>query len=527
MSEKKKSKIISAEAAVGKIKDGDTIAFGGFVATAIPEEIFAAIEEAYLKHQRPKDLTIMYAAGQGDSDKRGLNHFAHDGLVKRVIGGHWGLAPELARLAVENKVIGYNLPQGIISHMYRDIAAHKPRTISHVGLGTFVDPRDSGGKINDITTEEIVELIEFDGREYLAYKNRPINVAILRGTTADLDGNITTEKEALTLESLEIATAAHNSGGIVIVAVERIAQRGMLNAKQVKIPGIMVDYVVVSKPENHWQTFAVQYDPSFSGEIKIPMESIPPMAMTERKIVSRRAAFELRTGDIVNLGIGMSEGVAPVANEEGILDSLTLTAEPGVIGGLPAGGLNFGAATNTSAIIGQPAQFDFYHGGGLDIGFLGLAQADEEGNLNVSKFGPRLAGAGGFIDITQNAKRVIFMGTFTAGGLKIAIENGGIKIEQEGKFKKFLNRVDHVTFSGKYARKMGQKVLYITERCVFELTQKGMTLIEIAPGIDIEKDILRQMDFKPVIDKKPCLMDVRIFQASAMGLKEGFQSSEL
>jgi propionate CoA-transferase len=522
MPKMKKRKVIPAEEAVGHIKDGDTIAFGGFVATAIPEEIFATIETSFLECQKPKDLTIMYAAGQGDSDKRGLNHFAHEGLVKRVIGGHWGLAPGLAQLAIENKVIGYNLPQGIISHMYRDIAAHKPRTISHVGLGTFVDPRDTGGKINDITTEEIVELIEFDGQEYLAYKNRPINVGILRGTTADEDGNITIEKEALTLESLEIATAAHNSGGIVIVAVERIAKRGTLNAKQVKIPGILVDYVVISKPENHWQTFAVEYDPSFSGEVKIPMESIPPMNMSERKIVSRRAAFELKDGDIVNLGIGMSEGVALVANEEGILEAITLTAEPGVIGGLPAGGLNFGAATNTDAIIGQPAQFDFYHGGGLDIGFLGLAQADKEGNLNVSKFGPKLAGAGGFIDITQNAKRVIFMGSFTAGGLKVAIEDGNIRIEKEGKFKKFLNRVEHVTFSGKYARKKNQKVLYITERCVFELTEKGMELIEIAPGIDLEKDILALMDFKPVVNNAPRLMDDRIFRRQPIGLKENF-----
>jgi propionate CoA-transferase len=517
-----RGKLIPATEAVGKIKDGDTIAFGGFVATAIPEEIFSAIENSYLEHRKPRDLTIMYAAGQGDSDKKGLNHFAHDGLVKRVIGGHWGLAPGMARLAIENKVIGYNLPQGIISHMYRDIAAHKPRTISHVGLGTFVDPRDTGGKINAITTEEIVELIEFDGKEYLAYKNRPINVAILRGTTSDEDGNITIEKEALTLESLEIATAAHNSGGIVIVAVERIAKRGTLKPKDVKIPGIMVDYLVLSKKENHWQTFAVEYDPSFSGEIKIPMESIPPMEMTERKIVSRRAVFELQPGDIVNLGIGMSEGVAPVANEEGILEEITLTAEPGVIGGLPAGGLNFGAATNTDAIIGQPAQFDFYHGGGLDIGFLGLAQADKEGNLNVSKFGPKLAGAGGFIDITQNANRVIFMGTFTAGGLKVAIEDGKIKIVQEGKFKKFLDRVEHVTFSGKYARQKKQKVLYITERCVFELTEEGMALTEIAPGIDIESDIFAHMDFVPIVKKSPIMMDRRIFQANPMGLLENF-----
>lgn len=513
-----KEKIVSAQEAVNHINNGDTIAFGGFVATAIPEEIFEAIETNFLAKKHPRDLTIMYAAGQGDSDKRGLNHFGHEGLVKKVIGGHWGLAPNLAKLAIENKVIGYNLPQGIISHMYRDIAAHKPRTISHVGLGTFVDPRDAGGKINDITTEEIVELMEFEGKEYLAYKTLPINVGIIRGTTADEDGNITCEKEALILESLEIAMAAHNSGGIVIVAVERIAQSGTLNPKQVKIPGVLVDYVVVSRPENHWQTFAVEYNPSFSGEIKVPMNSLTPMEMSERKIIARRAAFELEQGDIVNLGIGMSEGVAPVAFEEGLLESMTLTAEPGVIGGLPAGGLNFGAATNTQAIIGQPAQFDFYHGRGLDIGFLGLAQADSRGNLNVSKFGPRLAGAGGFIDITQNAKRVIFMGTFTTGGLKVSVNYGQLSIDKEGKFIKFLDHVEQVTFSGKYAIKTGQKVLYITERCVFELTPQGMELIEIAPGIDIETDILAHMDFKPVITTAPRLMDSRIFQAGPMGI---------
>ena len=518
----RKSKIVSAAEAVKKINDGSTVAFGGFVATAIPEEIFATIETSFLEIAKPKDLTIMYAAGQGDSATRGLNHFGHEGLVRRVIGGHWGLAPGLAKLAIENRVIGYNLPQGIISHMYRDIAAHKPRTTSHVGLGTFVDPRDCGGKINDCTTEDIVELVKIDGKEYLSYKTLPIDVAILRGTTADEDGNITCEKEALTLESLEIATAAHNSGGIVIVAVERIAKRETLHPKQVKIPGVLVDYVVISRPENHWQTFAVEYDPAFSGEVKIPMESIPPMEMTERKIIARRAAFELNAGDIVNLGIGMSEGVAPVANEEGILDAITLTAEPGVIGGLPAGGLNFGAATNTAAIIGQPAQFDFYHGGGLDIGFLGLAQADRAGNLNVSKFGPRLAGAGGFIDITQNAKRVVFMGTFTAGGLKVEIENGKLAIIKEGKFNKFLNQVEHVTFSGKYAVKSRQKVLYITERCVFSLTEEGMELTEIAPGVDLEKDVLAHMDFAPVIRKPPKLMDHRIFMESPMGLADSF-----
>ena len=526
-SKARKGKVVSSQEAVQLIKNNNTVATGGFVGIGFPEQLAIDLEKYFLKTGLPRDLTLLYAAGQGDGKERGLNHFGHEGLVKRVIGGHWGLVPKLQKLAIENKIIAYNLPQGVISHMYRDIAAGKPRTITTVGLGTFVDPRNQGGKINALTKEEVVEPIRFDGKEYLAYKTLPVDIALLRGTTADTDGNITMEKEALFLESLAIATAAKNSGGFVIVQVERIAERGSLNPRNVKIPGILVDCVVLSQPENHHQTFAVHYNPAFSNEIRVPMQSIKNMEMNERKIIARRAAFELDANSIVNLGIGMPEGLSSIANEEKILDLITLTAEPGVIGGLPAGGLNFGAATNTDALIDQPAQFDFYDGGGLDITFLGLAQSDEKGNLNVSKFGPKLAGAGGFINISQNARKVVFVGTFTAGGLQIKVTDGTISIEQEGRVKKFLKEVEHVTFSGDYAAAKGQKVLFITERCVFSLTRQGMELVEIAPGIDLQRDILDQMDFKPVIPHPPRLMDKRIFQDPPMGLKEDLLSLSL
>jgi propionate CoA-transferase len=515
-----KGKIVTCEEAISIICDNDTIATGGFVGNGFPEHIAVALEEHFLKTGSPRNLTLVYAAGQGDGKNKGLNHLGHEGLIRRVIGGHWGLVPKVQKMAVENRIEAYNLPQGVISHMYRDIAAGKPRTITTVGIGTFVDPRKGGGKLNEMTTENLVELISFDGNDYLAYRTFPINVAILRGTTADTMGNISMEKEALFLEALAMATAAKNSNGLVIVQVERIAEKGSINARNVKIPGIMVDCVVVADPENHWQTFGERYNPSFSSEIKVPLHSMPVMALDARKIIARRAAMELEANSVVNLGIGMPEGIANVANEENILDYLTLTAEPGVIGGIPAGGLNFGAATNTEALISQPEQFDFYDGGGLDLAFLGLAQADSHGNLNVSRFGPRLAGAGGFINISQKAKKVIFVGTFTAGGLDVEIRDGKLHINQEGRTKKFVDHVEHTTFSGPYALERNQPVLYITERCVFSLTAGGMELVEIAPGIDLDKDILAHMDFDPVMDHSPALMDSRIFIEKPMDLKK-------
>ncbi len=515
-----KNKIVTAAEAIAIIRDGDTVACSGFVGSGTPDELIDALEKRFLETGHPRDLTLVFAAAPGDGKDKGLNRLAHEGLIKRVIGGHWSLVPKLAALAMNDKIEAYNLPLGTLSNLFRDIAAHRAGALTKVGLRTFVDPRQSGGRINNRTREDLVRVMEIDGEEWLFYKTFPITVAFVRGTTADVTGNITMEHEALTLDNLALAMAAKNSNGFVIAQVERIAANGVLNPRQVEVPGVMVDCVVeASHPSFHRQTYGTDYSPAFAGEFRVPLDMLTSMPNDERKIIARRSAFELPMGGVVNLGIGMPEGVASVANEEKVLNYLTLTAEPGVIGGVPQGGLNFGAAVNTEAVLHQNQQFDYYDGGGLDMACLGMAQVDAEGHVNVSRFGPKLAGAGGFINITQNARRLVFAGTLTAGGLKVAIENGQLKILQEGSSKKFIRQVEQITFNGAYAAERGQPVLYVTERCVFRRSREGLELIEVAPGIDIKRDILSQMEFSPII-RNPGLMDPRIFRDEPMQLEE-------
>jgi propionate CoA-transferase len=513
----KKNKIVSADEAIALIRTDDVVTTTGFVQSCIPEALHAALEKRFVETGAPGNLTLIMTAGAGDSKGLGTGRLHHEGLLGRVIAANFGRMPKVAQAAQDNRIRGYNLPQGVISQLYRACAAGQPGLFSKVGLHTYVDPRHGGGRVNTLTTDEIVKVVEVEGEEWLFYRATKIDVAFIRATSADPSGNLCVSKEALTLDNLAQAMAARNNGGIVIAQVERIVEQGSIKPKDVRVPGILVDCVVVAPPEQHRMNYGVQHDAALAGEIRVPVTGLKRMTLDARKIIARRAAFELPPNGVVNLGVGAPEGISSIANEEKVTPYITLTTEAGAVGGVLASGSSFGAATNADSIIDQNQMFDFYDGGGLDMTCLGMAECDGAGNVNTSRFGGRLNGCGGFINISQNARKVVFAGTFTSGGLVTEIDEGRLRIVQEGRSRKFVGSVEQNTFSGPFAQERRQPVLYVTERCVFNLTQAGLELIEVAPGIDIGRDILAHMDFTPVIEN-PIPMDPRIFRDEPMEL---------
>lgn len=514
------SKIVSMDAALDLIQDNAVIGSSGFVMAGTAESVFKALGERYARTGHPKNLTCVFCASQGDGAGLGYDHLAQDGLIGTIIGGHFGLTPKLGKYMAENKCQAYNYPLGVVAGIFRAAVQQRPGELTKVGLKTFVDPRLEGGRMNSATTQDLVKVVEFEGEEWLWYPTPKFDIAIIRGTTADEDGNVTIEHEPVNLEMRTIAMAVKACGGKVIVQVKNAVRAGSLTADRIEIPGTFVDAVVVSPNpmEEHRQVKTCFYDPSMSGHINVPVDSIPPLPLDVRKVLARRAAMELRPHSVINLGIGVPEGVAVVAAEEGFGDQLTMTTESGVLGGIPCGGGAFGAGQNAMGVLDMRTMFDFYDGGGLDMTVLGLAEVNAKGDINVGRFGPKNPGCGGFINISQNTQKVVFCGSFTAGGLELEIGNGELRIVKEGRSRKFVEQVQQVTYSGEYGASIGQDVLYVTERAVFKLTREGIVLTEIAPGVDLQKDVLDQMGFRPILSEELKPMDSRIFRAEKMGL---------
>jgi acyl CoA:acetate/3-ketoacid CoA transferase len=507
--------ILTAQDAVALVKEGDTLAIGGSGGGLLePDQLIQELGRRYRESGGPGNLQLVHTTGIGDRAGGGMDHLAQPGLARRIIAGNWGMAPKMSKMAADGDFEAYNFPQGVMSQLFRDIAGGRPGTLTHVGIGTFCDPRVEGGKLNTRTTDELVSVITINDQDWLLYPALPLDVCFIRGTTADENGYISCEEEAARLEMLAIAQATHNSGGLVIAQVKYLAQAGTIDSRNVVIPGICVDVVVVNPHQR--QVVTHDYNPAFSGAITGALSALPTFPLDQRKVVARRALKEIRDGDIVNLGVGIADGVAAVAAEEGWIQDFTLTIEQGLVGGVPARGVIFGVATNPAAILDQPAQFDFYDGGGLDICFLGFAEIDRAGNVNVSKFGGKIVGTGGFVNISQNASTVVFCGTLTAGGLDARVGDGELRVDTEGRHRKFVDEVEQITFSATEARRRGQHVLYVTERAVFRLGDNGIVLTEIAPGAELHRDVLDIVGDIPV-DPNLALMDAAIFREQPLG----------
>lgn len=512
--------IISAEQAAALVKDNWTLTTGGFGSCGHPEALSIALEQRFLETKSPKNLNLVFAAGQGDKDKRGLNRLAHEGLLKRVIGGYWALTPGLGQLAKDEAIEAYNLPQGIVSHLFRAIANKSPGILSKIGLGTFIDPRYGGGKLNLRSSEDLVEVAQFRGDEFLFFPAFSIHCAMIRGTRADERGNLTMEDEANFQDSLAQALAARSSGGIVIAQVKEVVEAGTLNPHDVKIPGILVDYLVVARQEDHWQTYGEFFNRAYTGSSRpIQSPNVVDIPLDVKRIIARRAWMEIgkSKAPVINLGIGTPEMIARISEEEQSYGHV-LTIESGTIGGSPAAGLSFGASRNPEAILDQPSQFDFYNGGGIDLAFLGMGQVDSEGNVNVSRLGDRINGVGGFINISQTAKKVVFCGAFSSSGLSIQTGDGRLAIKEEGIIQKFVKKVDQLSFSAAQARLNGQEVMYVTERAIFSLDEDGLVLKEVAPGIDVYSDVIRLCSAKVHVPAKIEQMSSKIFRNESMTL---------
>ncbi|MBN1838148.1 MAG: hypothetical protein JW820_19985 [Spirochaetales bacterium] len=517
--ERTRGKVMEAEEAVNLVRDGQTLVTSGYIGAGFPEHLVRLLGMRYRKTGRPGDLVLVHAAGQGDWRDRGLSHLGQAGMLKRVIGGYFATSPAICDLIAEDLVEAYSFPQGVITQLMRNTAAGKPGLFTHIGLGTFVDPRIEGGKANRVTTEELVEVAELGGRELLFYPSFRLDVAFIRGTTADTDGNLSMEREAATLEHLSIAQATRRCGGVVIAQVERVARSGSLDPRRVKVPGNLVDHIVVSLPEDHMQTFSEPFNPAYVGDVKVELTTGTPMPLDLHKVMARRAAMEMRARDVVNMYHGSTEALSQVALEEGLLEQIDLTVAAGAVGGMPAGGLSYGLALNPEAIIDQPSMFDFYHGGGLDLAVLPMIQVDQRGNVNVTRYGRTLKGCGSFVDISQSAKKIVFMGSHTVGA-HVEIADGRIRVAREGRPRRFVPRVEQMSFSAQQALERGQQVLYVTERAVLELGPSGLTLVEVAPGLSLAREVVEMMGFKPEVSKSMAAMDPALFLDRPMGLGE-------